>query len=246
MSFENTLFTEPERAQLEHTALGRHRLAEQYATLEQQTESARLGMWVFLATEVMFFGVLFATLGTNRYLYGEAFERASERLNWQIGGLNTLVLLMSSFTIALAVREAKLGQRRATVWLLVATALLGLVFMALKTLEYYLDFRDDLVPGFKFDPEHWVIVENLSLDQVPHVELFLTFYWIMTGFHALHVIIGVTAVLLIARLCWTRDFTGAYHSPVEVLALYWHFVDLVWIFLLPMLYLLGTHPLGQP
>jgi len=245
MSFENPLFTAVEESQLAHTLLRRHRLEEQYATLEQQTETAALGMWVFLATEVMFFGTLFTALGAYRYQYGEAFERASEKLNWLIGGVNTIVLLGSSFSIAMAVHYARLGRRKAAVLLLSITALLGMTFMGFKGLEYYLDFRENLVPGWKFDPEPWVVQDGLSIDQVQHVELFLLFYWITTGFHALHVIIGVSAVSVIAVLTWKRNFTGAYHAPVEVLALYWHFVDLVWIFLLPMLYLLGTHRPGS-
>jgi len=245
MSRDNSLFTAADRPMLEHTFLVRHRLEEQYATLDQQTDAASLGMWVFLGTEVMFFGTLFAALGTYRYLYGEAFERASEKLNWQIGGLNTIVLLVSSFMIVMAVRAAKLGRRRQTVLFLALTAALGICFLGLKGLEYYLDYVENLVPGWKFDAQQWVDEAHLTRGQVPHVELFLLFYWIMTGFHALHVIIGITAVLVVARLTWARNFTGHYCSPVDVLALYWHFVDMVWIFLLPMLYLLGTHQLGS-
>ena len=218
MSFENSLFTAVEESQLAHTLLRRHRLEEQYATLEQQSETAALGMWVFLATEVMFFGTLFAALGVYRYQYGEAFERASEKLNWLIGGVNTVVLLISSFLMVMAVHEAKLGRRLQAVSFLSFTAVLGMIFLGFKGLEYYLDFRENLVPGWKFDPRQWVAQAGLSIDQVPHVELFLLFYWITTGFHALHVIIGVTAVLVIAVLTWKRDFTGAYHAPVEVLA----------------------------
>jgi cytochrome c oxidase subunit III len=246
MNPEPAISTSRGQPLLEHTFLDRRRLEEQFGSLEQQTETAALGMWVFLATEVMFFGTLFAALGVYRYQYAEAFERASEKLNWMIGGANTLVLLTSSFTIALAVHDARLGRRHSTVVLLVITALFGLLFMGLKGLEYYLDYAENLVPRIKFDPQEWTSGQHLAPDQVPHVELFLLFYWIMTGFHALHVTIGVAAVLIVAVLTWRRNFTGVYYAPVEVLALYWHFVDLVWIFLLPMLYLLGTHRLGSP
>jgi cytochrome c oxidase subunit 3 len=245
MSLEQSLFTPADRRALAHSILARQRLEEQYANLQQQTETASLGTWVFLATEVMFFGTLFAALGVYRYLYAEAFEAASSELNWIIGGINTIVLLVSSFWIVMAVHHARGGRRKETVVYLLLTAGFGVAFLGFKGLEYYLDFRDQLVPRLSFDSGHWVSAHHLSKAQVPHVELFLLFYWIMTAFHGLHVTIGVVAVLAVAALCWKRNFTGEYYSPVDVLALYWHFVDIVWIFLLPMLYLLGTHHLGN-
>jgi cytochrome c oxidase subunit 3 len=226
---------------LEHTMLVRHRLEEQYRDLDQQHHTAVTGMWVFLATEVMFFGTLFVSLGIYRLLYGEACERASAKLNWAIGGINTLVLLISSFTVVLAVHYARLERRKALVLCLALTGALGLCFMGFKAYEYYTDYVDNLIPGWRFVPLEWVEQEGLAPDDVPHVELFLLFYWIMTSFHALHVTIGLAAVTIIAVLAWQGRFSREYYTPVDVLALYWHFVDLVWIFLLPMLYLLGTH-----
>jgi cytochrome c oxidase subunit 3 len=241
MSPEDTLLTDGERRMLEHTILVRHRLEEQYENLEQQHQAASTGMWVFLATEVMFFGTLFLGLGVYRLRYAEAFERASEKLNWIIGGANTIVLLISSLMIVLAVHYAKLGKRKHVVAYLALTALLGISFLALKGFEYYTDYRENLIPGWKFNPQEWTAGQGLSSDQVPHVQLFLVFYWIMTAFHALHVTIGICAVLVIMLLAWKNCFSPEYYSPVDVLALYWHFVDIVWIFLLPMLYLMGTH-----
>ncbi|HEY4310290.1 MAG TPA: cytochrome c oxidase subunit 3 family protein [Pirellulales bacterium] len=220
-------------------------LGEQYADLEQQHHAATTGMWVFLATEVMFFGTLFVALSVYRYWYGEAFERTSERLNWQIGCINTLVLLVSSFTIVMAVRYAQLGRRKPVVRCLGLTAALGLLFLVFKGIEYYLDYRESLIPDWKFDPQEWTAEFGLAADQVPQVKLFLTFYWIMTLFHALHVTIGICAVLVMMLLAARGRFSPEYYSPVEVTALYWHFVDIVWIFLLPMLYLLGTHSLER-
>jgi cytochrome c oxidase subunit 3 len=217
------------------------RLQEQYADLEQQHEAAALGIWVFLATEVMFFGTLFVGLGVYAYTFHEAFARASERLNWIIGGTNTVVLLVSSLTMVLAVHAARIGQRRALVNYLLLTALLGFCFLGLKALEYYLDWRDNLIPGWKFDEAEWVTREHLRTGQVPQVKLFLLFYWIMTLTHALHMVIGIGVVLTMAFLARRGRFSSAYYSPVDVTGLYWHFVDTVWIFLLPMLYLLGTH-----
>lgn len=241
MSPEVDVLTPEERYELEHTVLVRHRLEEQYADLEQQHETASLGMWIFLATEVMFFGVLFLGLGVYRYLYALEFDKASEKLNWIIGGINTVVLLVSSLTVVLAVHYAKLGRRDPLVLFLSLTALLGVCFLCLKGLEYYTDYRDSLIPGWKFDDNEWMTKEGLSADQVPRVKLFLLFYWIMTGTHALHVTIGIGVVLIMLVLARRGHFSPVYYSPVDVTALYWHFVDCVWIFLLPMLYLLGTH-----
>jgi cytochrome c oxidase subunit 3 len=235
------VLTLEEQDELEPTALVRHRLEEQFENLEQQHEVAALGMWVFLATEVMFFGTLFLGLAVYRYQYAEAFEKASEKLNWIIGGLNTVVLLVSSVTMVLAVHYAKVGRRKHLVLFLFLTVLLGTGFLCLKGLEYYIDYRDNLIPGWKFDENEWVAKEGLRPEQVPHVKLFLLFYWIMTGTHALHMTIGIGVVAVMIILAWRGRFSPAYYSPVDVTGLYWHFVDMVWIFLLPMLYLLGTH-----
>jgi cytochrome c oxidase subunit 3 len=242
MSPENSVLTAQERDELQLTALVRRRLEEQYENLEQQHEAASLGMWVFLATEVMFFGTLFVGVGVYRSLYPEAFERASEKLNWVIGGINTVVLLVSSLFMVLAVHYAKVGEPKRVVAYLYLTAILGVAFLFLKGYEYYTDYRDFLIPGWRFWPQEWVAPEGvLRAEQVPQVKLFLLFYWVMTGLHALHVTIGIVAVLVIAVLAKRGHFSPAYYSPVDVTGLYWHFVDIVWIFLLPMLYLLGTH-----
>jgi cytochrome c oxidase subunit 3 len=240
MSPEYRTLTPDERDELGLTALVRHRLEEHFHDLDQQHEAAALGMWVFLATEVMFFGALFCGLGAYRYQYPVAFERASEKLNWMIGAINTVVLLVSSLFMVLAVHYARHGERRRTTLYLGLTALLGVAFLCFKGYEYYTDYRDNLIPGWRFDDAEWV-KEGLRPEQVPHVQLFLAFYWIMTGLHGLHVTIGIAVVLVIMALARRGHFSPEYYSPVDVTGLYWHFVDLVWIFLLPMLYLLGTH-----
>jgi cytochrome c oxidase subunit 3 len=245
MSFNRILVTPDEHAAFEDSVLALRPLGEQYADRAHQHETASLGMWVFLATEVMFFGTLFLGVAVYHVLYPEAFEKASERLNWQIGGINTVVLLVSSLFMVLAVHFARLGEQKPLRLCLLLTAALGVVFLLLKALEYYLDFRDQLVPGLVFDPEEWVTKEGLGADQVPQVKLFLLFYWIMTSLHGLHVIIGIGAVLAMYLLARRGTFSPVYYTPVDVTALYWHFVDTVWIFLLPMLYLLGTHTLGS-
>ena len=243
MSPDSAILTPEEREAFEDSILVRHRLEEQYRDLEQQHETATLGMWIFLTTEVMFFGALFLGLAVYRHMYQEAFEKASGKLNWMIGGTNTVVLLISSLFMVLAVHYARLGRRRALLWCLALTALLGFTFLGLKAVEYYIDYRENLIPGWKFDEAEWVQKEGLAREDVPHVKLFLLFYWIMTGIHALHMMIGIAAVLAMWELARRGHFSPEYYSPVDVTALYWHFVDTVWIFLLPMLYLLGSHSL---
>ncbi len=249
MSAEESFTTLQEQAEFEQTALALHPLEEQYRTLEDQHEAGALGMWVFLGTEVMFFGALFLGLGAYIFQYGPAFEKASEKLNWVVGGLNTVVLLVSSLFMVLAVHYAKLGARKYVTTFLGLTALLGGTFLVLKGFEYYTDYRDNLIPGWRFVDKEWVVGPDgkpgekagLAPEQVQHVKLFLMFYWIMTGLHAVHVTVGIVFVLLMMELSRRGTFTPAYYAPVDVTALYWHFVDTVWLFLLPMLYLLGTH-----
>jgi cytochrome c oxidase subunit 3 len=241
MSPEYFILTPEEEDELELTALVRTPLEEQFRDFKQQHEVASLGMWVFLATEVMLFGTLFVCVGVYRFLYPQAFETASHRLNWPIGGINTVVLLTSSVMMVLAVYYAKVGlQNRLTIFLWL-TAALGVVFLGFKAVEYYTDYKENLIPGWKFDDGEWVSDYGLKPGQVPQVKLFLLFYWIMTGAHALHVTGGIFVVAVMAVLASRGRFSPVYYSPVDVTGLYWHFVDIVWIFLLPMLYLLGTH-----
>ncbi len=208
-------------------------LAHHFEDLEQQHEAAALGMWAFLATEVLVFGALFIGYASYRALYPDAFARASAHLNVWIAGSNTIILLASSLTMALAVYGAQVGRRGLLTACLVLTALLGTAFMVLKAVEYSLDYRDHLVPGLAFRTEAW--------EQPQQVQLFLLFYYIMTGLHALHLTIGIAVVAVVAVLAWLGRFTAQYYSPVEVTGLYWHFVDVIWIFLLPLLYLIGSH-----
>ncbi len=242
MNLENAILTPEERAELrELTVLGHQAPAEQYEDLAQQHSAASLGMWVFLATEVLFFGTLFLGLFVYRHAYPVEFEAASGRLSLVIGGTNTIVLLISSLMMVLAIHYARLGDRRRILTFLALTMLLGLTFLALKAVEYSIDFRDNLVPGWRFEESEWINRDGLTPGQAPHVKLFLVFYWVMTGLHALHMIIGIAAVAVM--FVWAKQgyFTPDYYYPLDVTGLYWHFVDTVWIFLLPSLYLLSTH-----
>jgi cytochrome c oxidase subunit 3 len=243
MSREASFLTADMRDVFKHTIVVNHPLQEQFRDYEHQNEAARLGMWLFLATEVMFFGTLFLVLGVYRYLYAEPFIKASEKLNWQIGGINTIVLLVSSLMMVLAVHYAKHGDRRRLITYLLLTALLGAAFLGFKAYEYYLDYQEYLIPGWRFKPEDWVEKVGLAPGQVPHVELFLLMYWITTITHAVHMTIGICVVLVLALLAARGSFSAEHYAPIDVTGLYWHFVDIVWIFLLPMLYLLGTHSL---
>ncbi len=216
-------------------------LAPQFATRSQQHEAATLGMWIFLSTELLVFGGLFTGYATYYSKYPEAFAAGSARLNLTIGAINTVVLLTSSLTMALAVRASQLGSRRALIGFLALTALLGAAFLALKAVEYRLDYVDRLMPPLAFDAADWNGPAAHAPVNPRHVELFLACYYFATLLHALHLIVGISVLTTLIVLAQRGRFSAEYYTPVEVGGLYWHFVDLIWIFLLPMLYLLGTH-----
>jgi len=205
-------------------------VAEQFDDLEQQHEADKLGMWVFLATEVLFFGGLFLSYTVYRYLYPSVFAAASRHTEVILGGANTAILLFSSTLMALAVRAAQLTRRKPLIWLLLGTAFLGIVFMVVKGVEYHKDFVDHLVPGTAFQ---WHEANPQA------AEIFFWLYFAMTGLHAIHVTIGVVLMLLLALLAWRGKFQNGNYMPVEIAGLYWHFVDIVWVFLFPLLYLAG-------
>lgn len=209
------------------------KLEPQFANLEQQATASRLGMWVFLATEVLLFGGIVTAFLATRVFYPHDFEQAAGRLNVLIGGVNTVVLLASSLAMALAVHAAQTDRRGRMVACLLVTILLGLTFLGLKCYEYYGDWRDGIVPRTaRFHPDP-VNPDRLTL--------FMLFYFILTGLHAVHLSIGIGLVTWLT----TRAAGGAYPrlkaTVAEVVGLYWHFIDVVWIFLLPVLYLSGHH-----
>jgi cytochrome c oxidase subunit 3 len=212
-------------------------LAHHFDTLEQQRESQTVGMWIFLGTEVLLFGALFTAYMAYRFYYAPAFEAASNHLVAAIGGVNTLVLLTSSLTMALGVHAAREGKQRMLLTCLLLTAALGGVFMGLKVLEYWIDYREQLVPGLAFDKEMWGTLERPV--EWRQVALFFSFYYILTGLHAVHMLVGIGLLLVMALLAWRGRFPPVNYVPVELAGLYWHFVDIVWIFLLPLLYLIG-------
>ena len=205
-------------------------VAEQFDDFEQQHGAAQLGMWIFLATEVLFFGGLFLSYTVYRSLYPATFTAASHHTEVIIGGANTAILLFSSTLMALAVRAAETKQRRKLIWFLLGTAFFGILFMALKGVEYHKDFAEHLVPGTNFE---WHEAGPAQ------AEIFFWLYFAMTGLHAIHVTVGIFVILTLTVLAWRGKFATGHYTPVEIAGLYWHFVDIVWIFLFPLLYLAG-------
>ena len=218
-------------------------LAHHFDNMEQQREAGNIGMWVFLVQEVMFFGGLFMAYALFRAKFPQAFAAASNHLNITLGATNTVVLILSSLTMALAVYFAQTGKRRAQVLFLSATLLLGATFLVIKGFEYADKFRDGLVPvAGMFNPDPHLVGEWAEAGAtVGNVQLFYWIYFAMTGLHALHMIIGIGILVYLLFFAWKGRYTPEYHAPVEITGLYWHFVDIVWIFLFPLLYLLGRH-----
>lgn len=208
-------------------------VAHQFDDAAQQQESSLLGMWIFLATEIMFFGGLFASYTVYRVVHPAAFEAASRHLDIVLGTLNTCVLLTSSLTMALAVRCAQIGKRRIAVAFLIATMLLGVAFLGIKGTEYYQKYTDHLVPGLSF---------SFPGPYSHEAEMFFYLYFAMTGLHAIHMIAGIGVLIVMALQAARGRFTPDYYTPLEVAGLYWHFVDIIWIFLFPLLYLIGSRP----
>ena len=252
-----------------HGQAGAHppRLAHHFESYEQQRESASLGVWVFLVTEIMFFGGLFTAYILYRSKYPAAFIAGSHQLDVMLGTINTAVLICSSLTMAMAVRSAQLGRNKAIAWFLVATIVLGSVFLGIKATEYHHKWVEHLIPGadFHLELEHLpthhgkpvtselptgIVGESRADVTLPtaglkdiqaHTQLFFFLYFGMTGLHALHMIIGVGLLAWLIRPSLRGRFDANNYNYVEGIGLYWHFVDIVWIFLFPLLYLVGRH-----
>ncbi len=214
----------------DRAVLAPRELRHHFADLEQQRESATLGMWVFLITEIMFFGGLFAAYLVYRTAHYQAWSIGSEHMDFWIGTINTVILLCSSLLVALSVHAIQVGQSKlCAIYLWVASAM-GIAFLVLKGIEYHSHFVEGAVPGALW---------KLSVPDPLGVQMFFYIYFVMTGLHALHVTIGI---FLLATIGWYASkgaYSPAYHNPVHVSGLYWHFVDVVWIFLYPLLYLIA-------
>lgn len=218
------------------------KLQTHFHSMDQQLEASTLGMWVFLVTEVMFFGGLFMAYIVYRHMYPLAWVEASHELNWKLGGLNTAVLICSSITMALAVRSAMMGDRKWQMRNIAITSILGATFLVVKFFEYKAKFEHHLVPGPNWDPHEQLANGQLVPIHLPEgAQIFFSLYFIMTGIHALHMVIGLGIMAYIWWQAKKGAYDAEYFAPVEVSGLYWHFVDIVWIFLFPLLYLLGAH-----
>jgi len=213
-------------------------LRVQFDTEAQQKDASTLGMWLFLITEVMFFGGMFLVYTVYRNIYPGIFAVASSSLNVYIGAANTVVLLCSSFTMVLAVRAAQLGQRKAIILFLILTLILGGIFLGVKAYEWNEKFQEHHIPGSSF---HF---EGMQPDEQAHAQLFFSLYFAMTGLHALHMVIGVGMLLFLIRQAQKGKYSAEYMTPVDLGGLYWHFVDIIWIFLFPLLYLIDRHLKG--
>ena len=234
-----------------HLHEGHHHpsMQHQFDSLEQQKESSTLGMWMFLVTEIMFFGGLFVSYVVYRTRFHGVFALASSALNWRLGALNTAVLIASSLTMAMAIWAAQMNRRKLIVVFLIITILLGSTFLVVKYFEYAEKFEHHLVPGpgfqlmgktysgFAPDPEHY----SQLVGKTDQAQVFFSLYFVMTGLHALHMIIGIGVLTWLLFPSRKGKFDSSYYNPLECTGLYWHFVDLVWIFLFPLLYLLGAH-----
>jgi cytochrome c oxidase subunit 3 len=203
-------------------------LAEQFDDFEQQRESSTLGMWVFLAAEIIFFGALILSFVYYRLSYPGEFGAASNHTKVALGTVNTAILLTSSLLVALAVQAARRERAGAVTLYLAFTVALGIAFLAVKFTEYRQEYREHLVPGPGFH------IEGVEASRA---KLFFIFYFVMTGIHALHVLIGIGLLSVIAWNALRGEYTRENHNAVEVSGLYWHFVDIVWIFLFPLLYI---------
>ena len=205
----------------------------QFTDAHQQREAARIGMWIFLATEVMFFAALFTAYSIFLHLNPEGFISASRHNDFWLGSLNTAVLLTSSLTMALAVQAAKAGEQKALIRFLLVTMVLGSAFLGIKGIEYAHHFHEHLFPGpdFSYDPRY-----------ARPAQMFFYLYFTMTAIHGLHMIGGIGVLAVLVELSRRGKITMSYNTPIELAGLYWHFVDVIWIFLFPMLYLLGGHP----
>lgn len=207
-------------------------VAHQFEELEQQHEADTLGMWLFLATEVLIFAALIASYSVYRYTFPTAWMEGSHHLNVWLGTLNTGILLCSSLSVAFAVHAAQHGQQRRRTMLLVLTIIFGLAFLGVKAIEYTVDYHEGLMPVF-----NWT---QTGADS-QQLQLFFVFYFIMTGVHAVHMILGLGVFAGLAYRSSRGHFRVGKHMPIELAGLYWHFIDIVWVFLFPLLYLIGFH-----
>lgn len=203
-------------------------LQHHFTEMEQQADASKLGMWLFLVTEILLFGGLFVAYGILSARHHAAFRAAHEHLDLRLGLANTVVLLVSSFTMVMAVLSARHGRRKALIVFLALTLLLAGVFLAVKYFEYSHKFHEGLLPGKYYSHPG---------DKVPGQFMFFSFYFMMTGLHGLHILAGMGVLAWVLKRSAAGHFSGSYYAPVDLAGLYWHLVDMIWIYLFPLLYL---------
>ena len=232
-----------------HVVLPQH--LHHFETEEQQREAGTFGMWLFLLTEIMFFGGLFFAYLLYRNWYYDAFVAASNQLSIKLGGANTAILITSGFFMALGVWAAEVRKRGLLVIFLILTTLFGIAFIGIKYVEYKEKWDKNHIPGANFDVSEFVNpkahgIDNekpLPLDMAQKTQVFFSLYFAMTGMHALHMIIGIVLLFWLTWRAYYGEFSSGYVAPIENFGLYWHFVDIVWLFLFPLLYLINRHPM---
>jgi cytochrome c oxidase subunit 3 len=243
---------EHDAAEHAHVFVPQHR--HHFETEEQQREAGSFGMWLFLLTEIMFFGGMFFAYLLFRNWYYDAFVAAANTLNVKLGAANTAILITSGFFMALGVWAAEVRKKQLLVWMLILTTVFGCAFLGVKYFEYKEKFELHHVPGASFDVSQFVnppldpvthkaTRPPLAPDMAQHTQLFFFLYFAMTGMHALHMIIGIALLAWLIARSQRGEFSAGYVAPIENFGLYWHFVDIVWIFLFPLLYLINLHPL---
>lgn len=207
-------------------------LQHHFAEMEQQFDASKIGMWLFLVTEILLFGGLFVGFGIMQGKFPEAFYEAHHHLDWRLGALNTVVLLVSSYTMVMAVHSASKSNQKALIRYLIITLLCAGIFLVVKYFEYEHKIHDGLLPG-KF--------YTYKGDHVPGGQqaTFFSFYFMMTGLHGLHILGGMTVIGWVLKRAIAGHFNSSYYTPVDLVGLYWHLVDLIWIYLFPLLYLIS-------
>lgn len=211
----------------------KHHFAHHYQSAEHEYNTSKFGLWLFLCTEILMFGGLFVGYAIYHHKYPELFKAGSHFLDWRMGSLNTVVLLISSFTMALSIYYAQMNQKTKTLINLYITLICGLIFMCVKYFEYSHKIHEGLLPGSMF---HYT---GEGFDQALNLPLYFSFYFCMTGLHGSHVIAGMVLIAWLIRRAHRGDFDSSYYTPLECVGLFWHLVDLIWIYLFPLLYLVG-------
>lgn len=218
-------------------------LQHHFADMDQQRNTASLGMWLFLGTEIMFFGGMFAAYLIYRRWYYNEFAIGSRSIDIWLGTINTIVLICSSLTVALGVRAAQMGKRKLLVTLLLITMVFGVAFLGIKAVEWYQKYEEHHVPGSAFSIDDLTQkYPEIHLNPA-HAQIYFSLYFALTGLHALHMVVGLGIFSVLTYLAWRGHYTPEYHTPIEIGGLYWHFVDIVWIYLFPLLYLIDRKPI---